>query len=76
MRNTIQVTVTFNDRLKMPNNTPTFLSLFDRIPEIKNGTAVSGVAYQFNTNHSHKGAIERMYNVFGVVSSISFHYNR
>lgn len=71
--NKVAVTVIFNNNLSDRfMTTPVFLSLFDRIAEVRSKKAIAGNIYTFNTNHSHKGEIERMYMNFSCVQSVTF----
>jgi len=69
--NTKTITVVFNDRIRTKYTTPTFVSLFGRIADVKNKSVVVGMEYTFKASHALASNVERMYNVFGCVSSIT-----
>lgn len=58
--NIVECTVSFKVLTPSILSTPTFQQMFDRIPEIKNKTAVIGKEYTFKTNNSHMGFIKRL----------------
>ena len=71
MNNVKIIRVVFNNRLQYRLNTPSFLQLFGKIPEIANKTAIPNVSYVIRTNHVHYAKIVEQYATYGCIDSLT-----